>query len=136
MAKKLQLEIVTPEGRVYSHAIDHVVLPGSEGEMEVFPDHAPYFVALKPGGLKVTDGAEVKDLAIGEGFAEITGTHVTVLTDAALTIDQIDEKTVQEALERAQNALKEKVTAEDKAEAMLAISRSMAQLNLKKRHTR
>lgn len=135
MANKLKLEIVTPEGSAYAQVIDHVVLPGSEGEMEVFPGHAPYFVALKPGELRVTDGSEVREMAVGEGFAEITGTHVTVLTDTALTVDQIDIKSVEEALERAQAALKEKVTAEDKAEAMIAIARSSVQLGLKRRRS-
>lgn len=131
---QLHLEIVTPEKSAYSEMVDHVVLPGTEGELDVLPQHVPFMLMIKPGELKVSKGREILELAVGEGFVEITGTSVTVLTDVALTVEQIDESKVEEALERAREALKAKGTAEEEAAALAGIiEKSVAQLALKRR---
>ena len=131
---QIQLEIVTPEKRAYSELVDHVVIPGTEGEMDVYPNHAPMMLMIKPGELRAATGHKFAELAVGEGFVEITGSSVTVLTDVALTIDQIDEGTVEEALKRAQAALKERTGDSDEAAALQAtIEKSVAQLMLKRR---
>ena len=61
-----------------------VVLPGSEGELGVYPQHVPLLTTLKPGELRVFKGGTQTSLAVGEGFVEITGDSVSVLTDMAL----------------------------------------------------
>src|SRR5207253_735368 len=55
----LKLEIVTPEEKIYSEDVDMVTLPGSEGELGVYPNHVPVLTALKPGELRIVkDGRE------------------------------------------------------------------------------
>jgi len=131
---QLHLEIVTPEKRAYSEDVDHVVIPGTEGEMDVLPTHSPLIVVIKPGELRAFKGGKAMDLAVGDGFAEITGTGVTVLTDVALTIEQIDEGKVEEALKRAQDALKARTGDTDEAAALESIiEKSVAQLMLKRK---
>ena len=49
----LKLEIVTPETKIYSEDVDMVTLPGSEGELGVYPRHVPLLTTLKPGELRV-----------------------------------------------------------------------------------
>src|SRR6187455_1768646 len=95
-----RLEIVTPEGKVFSDEVANVVLPGGAGEMDVLPAHSNLVSTLVPGELryKTADGHS-HELAIGSGFAEIQGDHVNVLTDMAVRDAHIDENTVEAALQ-------------------------------------
>ena len=137
MADTLKLEIVTPEAVIYSEDVDMVTLPGSEGEAGVYPNHVPLMTKVQAGELIAKkDGAE-EILAIGEGFAEITGDHVAILTDNAIGSDAIDEAVVEEARVKAQKRLDEGGDiSEDEAKALTqAILYSQAQLKAK-RHRR
>ena len=131
---KIHLEIVTPDKRAYTDDVDGVVIPGSEGEFGVLPNHAPLLTMVVPGELKVTRDGRVDYLVVGEGFVEVTGTSVTVLTDLAVAESQIDETTVEQALRRAEEALKSVDHSAEQAEVLTAtIKKSLAQLNLKRR---
>jgi len=130
---KLQLEIVTPEKKAFSGEVDSVVVPTVEGGLGIFPGHTPVITLLQPGHLQVLNGDKKDYLAIGSGFAEIAADKVVVLTDAALSEDQIDEVSVEEAIERAQKALQEKVSPEEEAALKAGIQKSLAQLHLKRR---
>ncbi len=101
----LQLEIVTPEKKVFSDAVDNVYLPGVDGEIGVLPMHAGLVTALKPGELRYLHNGQVTRLAVGSGFAEVTQTHVVVLTDMALGEAEIDIQKAEEAIRRAQEKL-------------------------------
>ncbi len=130
----LKLEIVTPEAKAYSDDVDMVVLPGVEGEMGILPNHAPLLTLLKPGELRVKKAGKELALAVGEGFAEINGTSVSVLTDMAIEESHIDENAVQAAIERAQLALKNKeLGSEELAATEAVIAKSLAQLHLKRK---
>lgn len=113
-----------------------VVIPGVEGEMGVLPQHAPLVTALTPGELRYSKGTKEEEFAIGQGFVEVTAAKVSVLTDMALSDDEIDEAAVEEALERAQKSLDEKLTDEEVAATQAAIMKSMAQLHLKRKRRR
>ena len=81
MADTLKLEIVTPESKIYSEDVEMVTLPGSEGEAGIYPNHVPLMTQVHAGEIIVNrDGAE-EVLAVGEGFIEVTGDHVAILTD-------------------------------------------------------
>jgi len=137
MANTLRLEIVTPLEKAYSEDVQRVVIPGIEGEMGIYPQHIPVMTEIKPGDLRILkDGVET-DFAVGEGFAEITQTHVTVLTDMAIEGSLIDERAVEKAIERAQAALRntEAMNAEEIATAEAMLQKSMVQLRVK-RHQR
>ncbi len=135
----LKLEIVTPEARIFSDDVDTVVLPGFEGEMGVLPQHAPLVTTLNPGELRYTKEGKVTELAVGEGLVEVTATATRVLTDMAIGAEQIDEKAVEAALERAKTALEamkaraHNLADEEVAATMAMIQRSTAQLHLKRK---
>jgi F-type H+-transporting ATPase subunit epsilon len=131
---KLKLEIVTPEGRAYQDDVDMVVLPGSDGELGVYPAHAPLMTQLAPGEVRIFKDGKQTELVVGSGFAEITQTQVSVLTDSALEDVAIDEKITEEAIRRAEASLKDKsLAAEEAAEVEAALARSLAQLRFKRR---
>ena len=58
MAATLKLEIVTPEKTAYSEDVEMVTLPGSEGELGVYPNHVPLLTTLNPGELRVLKGGK------------------------------------------------------------------------------
>ena len=103
----LTLEIVTPEARVYSDTIDSVVIPTVEGEIGILPGHIPLLTQVADGELRVTKGTTTTYLVIGGGFAEIDGDKVSVLAERAIAEEQIDEKFVEEAMRRAEHAIRE-----------------------------
>ncbi len=130
----LKLEIVTPEARAYSDDVDMVVIPALEGEMGIYPMHVPLMTQIKPGELVVTKGHEVQHLAVGEGFVEITQTHVNVLTDMAIEESHIDATAAEEAVKRAQTKLAGgDLASEEVAAVEAALQKSLAQLRVKRR---
>ncbi len=132
----LKLEIVTPEALIFADVVDTVVLPGYEGEMGVLPAHAPLVTTLLPGELRYTKAGKTVDMAVGEGLVEVTGATARVLTDMAIHSEDIDEKAVEEALERAKHSLeslKHGEQQEEVAAVMAMIQRSTAQLHVKRK---
>ena len=130
----LKLEIVTPEGRAYSDDVAMVVLPSIEGEIGVYPAHVPLMTQLSPGELRILKDGKTTELVVGTGFIEVTGDSVSVLTDSALGEAEIDENGTEEAIRRAQAALRDKnLSSEDTAEVEASLARSLAQIRFKRR---
>lgn len=131
---KLRLEIVTPDSKAYSEDVDSVVIPGSEGELGILPEHSPLMTLLNPGELRVLkDGQELR-LAVGEGFVEVTPDKVAVLTDMAIDEANIDETLAEKAMKNAEEALKNQhLGAEEHAALQAMLKNSLAQLRVKRR---
>jgi F-type H+-transporting ATPase subunit epsilon len=129
----LKLEIVTPEAKVYSEDVEMVTLPGIDGEMGIYPQHVPLMTQVVSGEVIVRKGGQDFFLAIGEGFVQITGEHVAILTDMALRAENIDEGKAEEARKRAEARLSEKLDDEQVAVASAALAHSLAQLQVKRR---
>jgi len=133
MAATLRLEIVTPDTKAYSEDVEMVTIPGTEGELGVYPNHVPLLTTLKPGELRVLKGGREDFLAVGEGFVEITAESVSVLTDLALEASQIDVGAAEAAVARAQAAMKEDHGAEEVAAIQASLQKALAQLHVKRR---
>jgi F-type H+-transporting ATPase subunit epsilon len=87
MANTLKLEIVTPEAVAFSDDVDMVTLPGAEGELGIYPEHVPLMTQIAPGLVLAKKGTQEIALAVGEGFVEIVGDRVSVLTALAVSAD-------------------------------------------------
>ena len=133
MANTLKLEIVTPEGVTYSEQVEMVTLPGSEGEMGIYPNHVPLMTQVAAGEVAARRNGKDEFLAVGEGFVEITGDRVAILTDMAIKADNIDEAKAEEARKRAEARLAEKLDDEETATVSAALAHSLAQLKVKRR---
>jgi F-type H+-transporting ATPase subunit epsilon len=129
----MRLEIVTPEGVVYSDDVEMVTLPAVVGQMGVYPHHVPLMTQMTPGEIIVTKDRRESCLATGEGLIDITGTRVSVLTDLAVSADRIDEAKAEEARQRAEARLREKLSDEEVASVNASLARSVAQLYVKRR---
>ena len=83
----IDVEIVSPEKLLLSRPVDMVVIPAAEGEMGVLPQHAPMIVLLRAGTVRLYEGGRVTEsLLVSGGFAEVTGTRVTVLAETATPV--------------------------------------------------
>jgi F-type H+-transporting ATPase subunit epsilon len=133
MADTLKLEIITPEGTVYSDDVEMVTLPGIVGEMGVLPQHVPVMTQMVPGEITVHKNGRDTFIATGEGLIEVEARRVSVLTDLAIAADRIDEAKAEEARRRAEARLREKLSDEEVASVNASLARSLAQLRVKRR---
>jgi F-type H+-transporting ATPase subunit epsilon len=133
MAATLKLEIVTPEAKIFSDDVDMVTLTGVEGEMGILPNHIPLMTQLCAGEIVARKGQETIFLAVGDGFVQITGDRVAVLTDMAIRAENIDEARAEEARRRAEARLAEKTTGEEAAAIHAALAHAATQLKVKHR---
>ena len=132
MADTIKLEIVTPEAKIFSDDVDMVTLTGVEGEMSILPNHMPLMTQLCAGEIVARKGQDTIFLVVGDGFVQITGERVAVLTDMAINADNIDEAKAEEALRRAEARMAEKISDEEAAIVQAAIAHATAQLKLKR----
>jgi F-type H+-transporting ATPase subunit epsilon len=136
MAATLKLEIVTPTATIFSEDVEMVTLTGIDGEMGIYPQHMPIMTQLAAGEIIAKKGTENIFLAVGEGFVQITGSAVSVLTDMAVKSDDIDEAKAEEARLKAEQRLAEKLTEEESAVVQASLIHALTQLKVKQRHRR
>jgi len=105
MADELMLEIVTPEKMAFSGNIEEVTLPGTEGEFGVLRGHAALLSFVDIGELSFTKDSKKKYYAVNMGYAEVTGTKVTVLVETAERSDLIDKERAKKAKDVAEGKL-------------------------------
>ena len=132
----IKLEIVTPEKKVFSGEVADVYMPTESGEIGVLELHTALVTPLLPGELRYAKDGKVHALAIGTGFAEVDQESISVLTDMAVTADEVDEAEAEQAKTDAEKALEglDHVTdAEEIAQLQATIGRSVAQLHIKRR---
>ncbi len=105
----LNLEIVTPEKKVLSEAVDAVTIPTASGEVGILANHAPLISSLKPGVLSYTKAGATEKMVIAGGFIEVSADNVSILADIAEKASEIDieaAKTERDAAEKELNAWK------------------------------
>jgi len=105
MSQKLQFDLVSPESLLVSQAVDSVFVPGSEGDMGVYAQHAPVISALRPGVLTVTaDGTENRYYVRG-GFLDVSNEGLTVLAEHAIALSDFSAELREAELAEARTAL-------------------------------
>ena len=82
-------ELASPERLIFSGEVEHVVVPGSEGEFGVLAGHAPLIAMLRPGILSIL-GANSEQFVVRGGFAEVNPQGMTVLADFAVLVSDLD----------------------------------------------
>lgn len=86
----LNLEIVTPEKKVFSDTVESVTVPTTSGEVGILTNHAPLISTLKSGILSYTRGGSTERMVVSGGFVEVSANNVSVLSDSAETAGEID----------------------------------------------
>ncbi len=128
----LNLKVLTPEGAVLEGEVYEVTLPGSEGEMGIFPEHAALLTRIIPGRLsyRAPDGSDTA--ALGEGVAEVQNNEVRVLVDRAVLKEEIDVT----ALEERRRQVVQQIERESHAEKMTALEKELVMIDVQLRVAR
>ncbi|SRR3990170_5121110 len=102
---KILLEIVAPNRLIMHEEVDEVVCPGIEGELGILPGHIPLLTTLTIGELRYKKNNVFCSIAIGWGYAEVTGHRVVILAEIAEKAEEIDLVRAEEAKKRAEEIL-------------------------------
>jgi F-type H+-transporting ATPase subunit epsilon len=106
MPDRIHLEVVTPERKVFEAEVDRVDVPGLDGELGILPGHTELISQLKPAGLLTYYVNDQKgEMAISDGFVEVSPDRVVVLADKAERPEDIDLKRALEQKEHAERQL-------------------------------
>ncbi len=131
MSEEITLEVVTPEKMVFSGKVDEVTIPGTEGEFGVLRGHEPFLTSVDIGELYFLAGGKKTHYAVNTGYAEITGTKITVLIETAERADAIDKDRAIRAKEKATAGLTQLTKEHDDFERMrLALARAINRISV------
>ena len=130
-APTIQVDIVSAEGELFSGPATVVFAAASQGDLGIYPRHAPLLTLLKPGEVRVqTPDGEEQHFFVGGGALEVQPHKITVLADTALRARDIDEAAALAAKQRAEEALRDRPGHITQAEALAELARAAAQLKL------
>ena len=90
MADKLHFELVSPAKLLNSADVDMVVVPGTEGDFGVLPQHAPVVSTLRTGIIEVHNDSDIEKLLVVGGFAEVNAEGLTILAELAKPLADVD----------------------------------------------
>ncbi|MGE5598531.1 MAG: F0F1 ATP synthase subunit epsilon [Bacteroidota bacterium] len=134
--KTVLLEIVTPTRTELSREVEYVVAPTPRGLVGVLPGHAPLLTRLEIGVLRFAARGEVTNLAVSEGYMEVTPQKVIVLAEAAELPEEIDVARALAAKRRAEERLYAPLRQRfDYVRARTALQRAINRLQVAKRET-
>lgn len=106
--KKLEAQVLTPEGSVFEGELQMVSTRTATGEVGILADHIPMVARLLPAELRLHESdSEVKTYAQGEGWLEVFANRVRVLVAEARSPDELDTSELKQRLEDAEQSLKE-----------------------------
>ncbi len=125
MADKLTFSLVSPERELFSGDVDQVDIPGTEGDLGVFPNHSPLMAALRTGEITVfSEGEDIRYFVLG-GFADVTPAGLTILAEQAMPMDELNAEMLEDMIKEA-----EKDIETQEGEAALATQQNLASLNV------
>lgn len=131
--KKFVVEIVTPVRQAFKQEADAISVPTVVGRMGVLAHHVPLFAALSEGEVKIQSGGKNYFLAIGGGFIQIRGNHVSILVSRAYHAEELNEAEIKKAREQARDAIARRVKGAELAAAQALLRRSSIEMSVIKR---
>ncbi len=105
MAETFKFELVSPERVVLEADAEQVVVPGSEGDFAILPQHAPIVSTLRPGILNIDLPDGSKRVYVDGGFAQMDNETLTILVERSLVVDEVDADTIADEVAAAEKAL-------------------------------
>lgn len=128
MAMTIHVDIVSAEESIYSGSVEAIIASAQEGEVGIYPRHAPLLTRLKAGEVRLLKDGKEEQFYISGGILEVQPHIVTILADTALRADDVNEAAALEAKASAEKALNDKSAKVDFAEAQVQLAEAMAQL--------
>ncbi|MCL1894448.1 MAG: ATP synthase F1 subunit epsilon [Holophagaceae bacterium] len=123
MDDSIQLEVVTPEGKVFSSDVSELQFPTAfRGYYGILPDHTPVLTPLGDGLISCLHNGKKTVLTVFGGFAEVGPDHVKILARESETASSLDREAITKKLSDAENAVKSSITYEDQQKIQAVIS--------------
>jgi len=120
MADKIHFSLVSPARELFAGEVDHVVVPGAEGEFGVLARHAPLMATIRPGALRILNDGQERRIFVNGGFADVTPDGLTVLAEDAVDLESFDVAGLEVDLKNARDDLTD---AKDEGQKNLAQSK-------------
>ena len=131
MAKTYHLDVVSAEQQMFSGEVQHIQVSGSEGELGIFPGHAPLLTAIKPGMVRIVKENNSEEfIYLSGGILEVQPTAVTVMADTAIRGDDLDEARALEAKRKAEEHMNKSHGDVDYAQASAELAKAIAKLRV------
>jgi F-type H+-transporting ATPase subunit epsilon len=130
MAMTVHVDVVSAEESIFSGLAEIVVVPGEMGELGIYPRHVALMTRIKPGTVRIKrpDQAQEELIYVSGGMLEVQPDVVTVLADTAIRGADLDEARALEAKQSAEEALKNRASDIDYAQAQAELAEAIAQL--------
>ncbi|MBC7405547.1 MAG: F0F1 ATP synthase subunit epsilon [Cytophaga sp.] len=130
MAHTIHVNVVSAEELIFSGEAEFVALPGESGELGIFPKHTPLITRIKPGAVRIKIAGQSEDelVFVAGGILEVQPNTVTVLADTAIRGRDLDEAKAEEAKKLAEEALVNRDSKIDYAQAQAELAVAIAQL--------
>ncbi|SCY25038.1 F0F1 ATP synthase subunit epsilon [Nitrosospira sp. Nsp13] len=123
------VDIVSAEESIYSGPAEFLVAPAEAGEVGIYPQHTPMLTRIKPGAVRIKAPLKEEELVyVSGGLLEIQPDVVTILADTAIRGANLDETKAIEAKKRAEEAMQDRISAMDYAQAQAELGEAVAQL--------
>ncbi|MGO8755890.1 MAG: F0F1 ATP synthase subunit epsilon [Gallionellaceae bacterium] len=131
MVMTIHVDVVSAEEAIFSGLAEMVVVPGTEGELGIYPRHAPLLTRIKPGSIRIKRPEPDREelIYVSGGMLEIQPGVVTVLADTAIRGADLDEARALEAKRAAEEAMKNQLSEIDYAQAQSELLQAVAQLH-------
>lgn len=132
MAMTVHVDVVSAEELIFSGLAEIVIVPGEMGELGIYPRHTPLLTRIKPGSVRIRrpDQAEEELIYVSGGMLEVQPDVVTILSDTAIRGKDLDEARALEAKQAAEEAMKNRTSDLDYAQAESELAQAIAQLRL------
>ena len=130
MAMTVHVDVVSAEESIFSGLAEFVIIPGEMGELGVYPRHAALLTRIKPGAVRIKrpDQEQEELIYVSGGMLEVQPDVVTVLADTAIRGADLDEARALEAKQAAEEAMKNRTSDIDYAQAQAELAEAIAQL--------
>ena len=102
-----RFDLVSPEKLAFSGEVDQVDIPGTEGDFGVLAGHAPVIAGVRPGIITVTAGGRQEKIIVLGGIAEVNDKGLTVLTEVATSLEELDRAQLAETISELESKLAE-----------------------------
>ncbi|NIG62734.1 MAG: F0F1 ATP synthase subunit epsilon [Serratia symbiotica] len=131
MAMTYHLDVVSAEKQIFSGLVQKIQVTGSEGELGIFPGHAPLLTAIKPGMVHIVNQhGEEEFIYLSGGVLEVQPSVVSVLADTAIRGTDLDEARALEAKYKAEDHIRNSHGDVDYAQASAELARAIAKLRV------
>jgi F-type H+-transporting ATPase subunit epsilon len=130
MAMTVHVDVVSAEEQIFSGLAEVVVVPGEMGELGIYPRHTALMTRIKPGAVRIKrpDQEQEELIYVSGGMLEVQPSVVTILADTAIRGGDLDEARALEAKQAAEEAMRNRTSDIDYAQAQAELAEAIAQL--------